>query len=65
MSFVNNYSIPGESSYGIIKQSFRAACLYVYSKNSYSQNIIENPLDYNDSGVCPIHGPTIFFKHKN
>ena len=65
MSFVNNYSSPGKSSYGIINQSFRAACLYVNSKNSYSQNIIENPLDYNDSGVCPIHGPTIFFKHKN
>jgi hypothetical protein len=64
-SFVESYSIPGQSSYGIIKQSFRGACLYVADKNTYSSQIIEDPLDYEGPGVCPVHGPTIFMKHKN
>lgn len=65
MSFTENYSIPGQSSYGIIKQSFRGACLYVADKKTYSIHIIDNPFDYDGPGVCPIHGPTIFKKSKN
>ena len=64
-SFVENYSILGRSAYHIIKQSFRGACLYVADKNTYSTKIIEDPLDYDGPGICPIHGPTIFRKSKN
>lgn len=65
MSFMENYSLPSQTSYHIIKQSFRAACLYTGNKNTYSSQIIQEPFDYDGPGVCPIHGPTVFMKHKN
>lgn len=65
ISFVENYSIPGQSAYSIIKESFWAACLYVSNKQTYSENIISQPLYYEGPGVCPIHGACVFLKHKN
>ena len=65
LSFTENHSTFGKSAYHIIYNSFDAACLYVGNKNSYSSKIIDNPFEYSGPGVCTVHGPCVFLKHRN
>ena len=65
MSFMENYSEKSNMAYNIIRNSFIRACKYVYDKNSYSKDIIDNPISYNGPGVSHMHSPCVFLRSKN
>lgn len=65
MSFEKNEYDNKRPAYYLVDNIFWYACIYVNCKQSFSIDVIKNPLEYEGDGFCQIHGPSVFLRDKN